>query len=183
MARGLRVFGPLRAWIRRCWLWENWQGWHPRRFEWYFTRKRAGVETRADEQALVFSAVELVIRSDQRVLEVGSGTGNYTVELANRCASVVAVDASSAMRRFLARRVRRQGIRNVGVRPGRLPDTLGDIGPFDGVVAIGVLNYVEDLEAAMKAFAAVLAPTGWIVVTVPPDSPEGRKYGDCPVSC
>jgi protein-L-isoaspartate O-methyltransferase len=111
-----------------------------------------------------------------RVLEVGSGTGCYTLLLARAVREVVAVDCSSAMRRYLERRLLREGIPNVEVRQGCLPNGVEGPGEFDGVLGVGVLNYVVDLEASLVSLADVLAPSGWCVLTVPADTREGRLY-------
>ncbi len=130
---------------------------------------------RRDEQ-LILPALDSVLEPDQRILEIGAGTGNYTVRVARRCQAVVAVDASPAMLGYLDDRLRREGITNVEPRLGRLPGEIGVPGRFDGVLALGVLNYVQDLDATLKAFAGALKPGGWAIFTVAPPSLEGRVH-------
>jgi predicted TPR repeat methyltransferase len=47
---------------------------------------------------------------------------------------------------------------------------------FDGTLAIGVLNYIKDLEGALKSLTSPLKPGGWTVFNVPARSAEGRIY-------
>ena len=165
--------------LARRWYIEDWQSWRPRLFEWYFTKTRVGSSTRAEEEAVVWSFVDPQIRPEHHVLDVGSGTGIYTARLVTKCSRVFAVEASPAMRSYLTRRMDREGegLRSkVEVLRGRLPEPLQVHGSFDGVVAIGVLNYVENLDAALKALAAPLSVGGWAVFRVPPDTDAGRKY-------
>lgn len=111
------------------------------------------------------------------MLEVGSGTGHYTTLLDELGAHVVARDASEVMVRYLRRRFEdKQPQRVPSVEVGRLPDDLRADGPFDGVLAVGVLNYIDDLTSSLDAMAGLLAPGGWVVFTVPPDNRSGRRY-------
>lgn len=158
------------------WYQANDAGWNPRWYEWYFRRVPVGAAIRAREAAAVHALVVPVIRAEQRVLEVGPGTGHYTTWLAARCRRVTAVDASPEMLRYLVTRLQRAGVTNVEVRRGRLPGPLELEGNYDGVLAVGVLNYVDDLDAALDALAAALRPDGWAVVTLPSRSLEGRIY-------
>lgn len=131
---------------------------------------------RRREQAAIVRALDGLAQASDRVLEVGSGTGAHTLGLARRCRAVVAVDASDEMVAYLERRLGREGISNVDARPGTLPDGLPVDGGYDGVLAVGVLNYLPDLEAALRALARTLRPGGWAVVTVPRNSPGGWLY-------
>ena len=158
------------------WYQANDVGWQPRCYEWYFQHVPLGAAIRARETAAVHALVASVIGAEQHVLEVGPGTGHYTTWLAARCRRVTAVDASPEMLRYLVTRLQRAGIANVEVRRGRLPGPLELDGPYDGVLAVGVLNYVDDLDAALGTLVAALCPGGWAVLTVPARSLEGRIY-------
>ncbi len=162
--------------IDRVWFYSPGTAWRPRRFEWFFTRTRKGRRIRTEERAAVTAALEPCWSSDGHVLEIGSGTGLYTAMLAETFGEVVAVDCSAAMRRYLQRRLWRSRIENVRVCEGCLPDGIDLPRGFDGVVSVGVLNYVADLEASLRTFARLAKPGAWFVFTVPADTPEGRRY-------
>ena len=111
------------------------------------------------------------------ILDVGCGPGTYTVPAARRCRRVIAVDPSPAMLARLRARLRAEpDVANVEVRSGWLPDALGVDEPYDGVISIGVLGYVADLERGLRALVAGLRPGGWAVFTVPPRTLEGRVH-------
>ncbi len=158
------------------WYQANDAGWNPQWYEWYFRRVPVGAAIRARETAAVHALVAPVIGAEQHVLEIGPGTGQYTIWLATRCRQVTTVDASPEMLRYLVARLQRASVTNVEVRPGRLPGPLELDGLYDGVLAVGVLNYVDDVDAALRTLVAALRPGGWAVVTMPSRSLEGRIY-------
>ncbi len=151
-------------------------GWHPGLYEWYFTRTRLGSALRARDLRVVFGALDSVLAPEHSVLDVGAGTGSYTLPVARRCRRVMAVDASPAMLEHLRSRLSREGVSNVETRHGWLPDGLETGEKFDGVVCLGVLSYVADLAASLEAMAGRLVPGGWLVFTVAPRTLEGRVH-------
>jgi predicted TPR repeat methyltransferase len=64
----------------------------------------------------------------------------------------------------------------VETRLGRLPARPGPEGSFDGALAIGVLNYIRDIEGALKMLVSLLKAGGWAIFNVPARSAEGRIY-------
>jgi predicted TPR repeat methyltransferase len=150
-------------------------GWAPQVYERWFRLNPYQAELRRREEA----AVEAVLaHGDERVdsaLEVGSGTGHYTLLLARRCDRVHATDSTDAMLRYLRRRLERDEVGNVTVASARLPE-LGVDGRYDLVLSVGVLNYLGDLAASLEAMAATLRPGGAAVFTVPLQTPGGRIY-------
>ncbi|WP_200906686.1 hypothetical protein, partial [Gulbenkiania mobilis] len=49
-------------------------------------------------------------------------------------------------------------------------------GDFDGVVMIGVFNYVEPFDAVVAAIAKAMRPGAWFLFTVVPPSLEGKVH-------
>lgn len=158
------------------WFWSDGEAWSPSLYEWFFQRTPPGRRFRAREQRAVVDMLTSRLCAGQTVLEVGSGTGHYTTLLDDLGARVVARDASEEMVDYLRRRWERERRSGTVVAPGWLPDRLDVERSFDGVLAVGVLNYVEDLGACLDAFARLLTPGGWAVLTVPPDDRSGRRY-------
>jgi len=151
-------------------------GWSPGAYEWYFARTPLGSALRRADERLILPALDEVLSADQRVLEVGAGTGHYTGRIARAARSVVALEPSPAMRHHLVRRLAAEGLRAVEVADGALPDRLAVSERFDGVVCLGVLNYVADLEGSLRALGEVVRPGGWVLFSVPPASLEGRVH-------
>jgi SAM-dependent methyltransferase len=150
-------------------------GWDPHIYEWYFGTP-LGAAIRAREEDATLDWLRTVMKPDHLVLEAGSGTGNYTVPVARRCERTIAVDSSPEMLRYLRERLAREGLANVETRLGRLPDLSKTPEKFDGVLAIGVLNYVEGLEESLRALVSTLKPDGWAIFNVPVATVEGRIY-------
>jgi ubiquinone/menaquinone biosynthesis C-methylase UbiE len=101
-----------------------------------------------------------------RVLEIGCGAGATAVELARRGHLVAALDRSPAM---LQRTRNHAVISGVGelVRPilGDAHRLLFPAGTFDLVLALGVLSWLEDPNAAISEMARVTRPDGHVLVT------------------
>ena len=150
-------------------------GWNPDSYERYFGTL-LGATIRKREERLVFEALGGYMEPSDSVLEVGAGTGNYTVPVARRCERLVAADSSPEMIRHLKELVIREHLANVEVWTARLPDEVRLDEKFSGVLTVGTLNYVEDVGAALRTLASVLKPGGWMVFTVPLSSVEGRVY-------
>lgn len=162
--------------FRQSWFLPDCVGWSPRGYEALFRWAPWATRVRCREEAAVLTLLDSVVARGQRILEVGPGTGHYTLALARRCASVVAAEPSAAMREYLLARLARAGIDNVQVRAARLPGPLADDTPFDGVLAVGVLNYVPELAASLRSLVAAMQPGGWAILTFPLRSAEGRLY-------
>ena len=150
--------------------------WRPELYERYFTRTPVGAVLRRRDDAIVHAALDRLLEPGHAVLEVGAGTGHYTVPIARRVARVVALDAAPDMVEYLRERNEREGLGNVEVGVGRLPAGVEPAGPFDGVVCLGVLGYVEDLDGSLHALAERLKPGGWALVSMPPRTLEGRVH-------
>jgi cyclopropane fatty-acyl-phospholipid synthase-like methyltransferase len=158
------------------WFRSGGQGWYPGLYEWFFSNTRRGTALRAREEEIVYEMLATILEPDHSVVEFGSGTGNYTVPVARRCAGVVAIEASEEMHGYLRERLYREGLVNVETRPGRMEDGGGAVEKFDGTLALGSLFYVRNLEEGLRAMALALKPGGWAVFSVPLLTPEGRFF-------
>ena len=67
--------------------------WRPELYERYFTRTPIGSLLRRRDDRIVHAALDRLLEPRDEVLEVGAGTGHYTLAVARRCARVVALDA------------------------------------------------------------------------------------------
>jgi ubiquinone/menaquinone biosynthesis C-methylase UbiE len=160
---------------RQLWFRPDHTGWDPRLYERFFDTLLGG-KLRTREELTIFDFLGDVLERSHSVLEVGCGTGNYTVPVAHNCARTVAVDASPEMLRYVRERLDQEGLSGVETRLERLPGGLGPAQSFDGTLAIGVLNYIKDIESALRSLASSLKPGGWAVFNVPARSIEGRIY-------
>lgn len=79
------------------------------------------------------------------VLDIGSGTGSWSLFMAERCARVTALDSSPGMRRVIARKIEEKEAHNVSVVAGHWPDA--DVGRHDICFCAHAMYGEGDLEA------------------------------------
>ncbi len=102
------------------------------------------------------------------VLEVGAGIGNITGRLMGRRLHYVAGEKDPLYLHALRNRFLRTP--NVDVRPldAAEPADFRNIGePFDTVLCVNVLEYLEDPRVVLRSAAQVLKPGGSLIVLVP----------------
>lgn len=98
------------------------------------------------------------------VLDGGMGPGRLCEELDRRGWRIFGVDLSAGMVELARRRLPEARERLVQGSIEALP--FGDA-TFDAAVAMGVLEYLDDLPAAVRELARVLRAGGSLVVTIP----------------
>ncbi|WP_460816262.1 methyltransferase domain-containing protein [Nocardioides korecus] len=106
---------------------------------------------------------------EQRVLDIGGGTGGFAVRVAGRGHRVTVVDPSPDALAALARRAAEQDVAD------RVTGLQGDLaglaelapdGGLDLVLCHGVLGLVDDPVAALRTIASVLRPGGSLSLVV-----------------
>lgn len=98
-----------------------------------------------------------------RVLEVGAGVGNFTRWLAHTADHVVVAEPDPAMAEALSS----VAPANVEVRAVPIEDLRGSEEQFDAVVAINVLEHIEDDGGAVRIAHGLLRPGGRLCLFVP----------------
>jgi SAM-dependent methyltransferase len=109
----------------------------------------------------------------ERVLEVGPGTGYYTLDLADWVApegEVEIFDIQQEMLDHTMRRAADRGLANVHPTQGDAQSLPYEDGSFDAAILTTVLGEVPDQEAALREVARVLKPSGRLIV--------GELFGD-----
>jgi ubiquinone/menaquinone biosynthesis C-methylase UbiE len=109
----------------------------------------------------------------ERLLEVGPGTGYYSLPVASRLApggTLTILDVQQEMLDHTMRRAREAGIANVEpVRADARELPFAD-DSFDGAYLVTVLGEIPDQDAALRELARVVRPGGRIVA--------GELFGD-----
>ncbi|MGY4707349.1 class I SAM-dependent methyltransferase [Candidatus Bipolaricaulota sp. J31] len=86
-----------------------------------------------------------------RVLEIGPGSGAFTIPLARAAGELVALEPSAAMREVLSRNLEKAGLANVRIVPRRAEEGLGELeGPFDLALASHSLYNVEPIDEVIR---------------------------------
>ncbi|MGH3040798.1 MAG: methyltransferase domain-containing protein, partial [Gaiellaceae bacterium] len=107
----------------------------------------------------------LAASAGERILDVGCGPGFYVAELLEEvgdAGSVVGVDASPQMLAVAAHRVERYS--NVAFHEADATSLPVEDGDFDAVLAVQVIEYVEDADRALAELHRALCPGGRAVV-------------------
>jgi len=115
----------------------------------------------------------LVPAPGERVLEIGPGTGYYTLDLAEWVrheGSVEVFDLQQEMLDHTARGARDAGVGNVVAQQGDARSLPYADDAFDAAYLVAVLGEIPDQDAALRELARVLRPGGRLVV--------GELFGD-----
>lgn len=103
----------------------------------------------------------------RRIIDIGSGPGVGTCELARRFpgSQVVAVDGSPAMLERVARRAAEQGLTaRVSTHLAELPDGLDDLAPADVIWASMSLHHIGDEVTSLRLLRRLLVPGGVLAI-------------------
>lgn len=119
---------------------------------------------RRQEARAVVDLVSTYANPGGRALEIGPGTGFYTIELARLFREVVAVEDSSTMAGLLREKLNGARVSNVTIANCDFM-TKPVEGRFDVAVAIGVLDYVGDPAAFVAKMCA--AADRAVILTAP----------------
>jgi ubiquinone/menaquinone biosynthesis C-methylase UbiE len=109
----------------------------------------------------------------ERVLEVGPGTGYYTLSVADWLGpegSLDAFDLQPEMLDHTMRRAGERGLANITPTQGDARQLPYDAAAFDAAYLVTVLGEIPDQAAALAELRRVLKPTGRLVV--------GELFGD-----
>jgi len=109
----------------------------------------------------------------ERVLEIGPGTGYYTLDLAEWIGpegTVEIFDLQQEMLDHTMGRARERGVTNVSASRGDATELPYEDDSFDAAVLTAVLGEIPDGDAALAEIRRVLKPGGRLVV--------GELFGD-----
>ncbi|MCK0150626.1 class I SAM-dependent methyltransferase [Marivita sp. S6314] len=101
------------------------------------------------------------LRPEDRMLEIGCGTGSTALELAPQVAHIVATDISDAMLSKGRTKAAEQGIGNVEFAQADAEHAPS--GPFDVVTAFNLLHLVEDIDATLAEIHQRVQPGGLFI--------------------
>jgi protein-L-isoaspartate(D-aspartate) O-methyltransferase len=103
---------------------------------------------------------ELAVQPEDRILEVGTGSGYLTALLASQGAHVYSVDIVDAFIKIAGERLAQHGLRNVTLEHGDAARGWNKHGPYDVIVLTGSVpvladSFQQSLNAGGRLFAVV----------------------------
>ena len=121
----------------------------------------------AEDAMLELTAHRAQLADGQRVLDLGSGWGAFSLWAAERypSASFTALSNSHTQREFVTAKAARRGLSNVHVIPGNAAE-LELPGRFDRIVSIEMLEHVRNHGPLLAQLCDALAPDGRIFAHV-----------------
>lgn len=118
------------------------------------------------------------------VLDLGAGTGEFSLAAATLCRMVYAVDISPAMLSVLRNKVAAQRVENLEIREGGFLSYRPQGDPVDVVYSRNVLHHLPDFwkVQALRRVHSMLKPSGVfrlcdLVYSFPPEETEARIGG------
>lgn len=104
-----------------------------------------------DYVALVLPRVTTYVSKSSRVLEIGPGSGAFTIPLARAVNQVIALEPSASMRQVLTNKLDEEWLTNVRILPHKVEEGLAELdGEFDLAFASHSLYNVEPIDAVMR---------------------------------
>ena len=111
------------------------------------------------------------LKPDDRVLELGCGTGSTAIELASQVAEITVSDLSQGMLAIARERAATAGVGNMQFHQGSVAQA--PEGTYDVVLAHNLLHLLPDLQAALALVSARL-PKGALFISKTPCLRESR---------
>lgn len=102
-----------------------------------------------------------------RVLNAGFGDGPQVLAYQGRYASMTGIDIQPDRLARAEKMLRSMGIANVELRAGNVEATGLDASSVDVVLAIDIVEHVQDPEKFLREMYRVLAPGGKMLITYP----------------
>lgn len=103
-----------------------------------------------------------------RLLEVGTGSGIFLLELSKHCKELYAIDNHDNMD-IVGDTCRQMGLK-CNLRKESIEKTSFQDGFFDMIVAVSVLEFVDNLQGALDEIKRILKPGGSLLTLCPQES-------------
>ncbi len=111
--------------------------------------------------------VELLnLKPDQTVLDIGAGTGDLSVAVAEHCSKVLAIDLSQGMLKHAEMKAQSKGLTNIEFIRGGFLTYEHNREPVDVIVSKSALHYLPDFwkQIALFRLSKMLKPEGKLLL-------------------
>ena len=130
------------------------------------------------------------LEPDDRVLEIGCGTGTTALHHAPKVGHIQATDISGNMIDIAREKAAAAGVGNVSFEVSSIDDLDSAPGQYDVILAHSILHLIEDVPRTLRQLRRMLKPGGLLIQSTPfiADSvpwlgwvaPLGRRLGVLP---
>ncbi len=117
------------------------------------------------------------LKSTDRVLELGCGTGSTALRVAPSVGEVVASDFSGGMIEIANEKLAAKGHQNLRFVQAPAMDAGQEDGPFDAVMAFNLIHLLPRPKDHIAAMAARLKPGGFLITKTPCLSKRAWLFG------
>ncbi len=116
------------------------------------------------------------VRKGMKVLDVGCGTGNFSIKLAKMGCEVIGIDISEEMLKVAEEKAKKEGL-NIKFYNMDVYNMEYEADYFDGIVSVTAFEFLEEPEKAIEEMFRVLKPNGYLLIgTINKDSAWGEMY-------
>lgn len=140
--------------------------------EWY--KSKLGNFVDEVETRCVFDLFKA--KKGMKVLDVGCGTGNFSIKLAKMGCEVVGIDVSEEMLKVAEAKAREEGL-NIKFYKMDAHQMEFEDNTFDGVLSVTAFEFLKEPEKAIEEIFRVLKPNGQLLIgTINKNSKWGEMY-------
>lgn len=126
---------------------------------WYIDKKGNFIDK--VETGLAFKLIE--IKEGMKILDVGCGTGNFSIKLAKMGCQVTGIDISDEMLNAARKKVAEQNL-DINLYNMNLYDLKFEDSTFDAVFSMSAFEFVEDVPKALDELFRVVKKNGQILI-------------------
>jgi len=119
---------------------------------------------RVPEREIALGAIQKIAKPNHSVLEIGAGTGRFTLEIAPLVSRVIAADISKNMLDCMSEKMAARKISNIKQIYGNFMDISFEE-RFDVIVSFSAIEYIKQNHALFAKISNLLAPGGHLIIT------------------
>jgi len=123
-----------------------------------------------------------LIRGDEAVLDIGAGTGRFSLAIAKRLTTgrVICLDLSEEMLQHLRQKAEKEGLHDrIQILRGEAAASRLESESVDFVMSNSVFHELSSPGSVLKEMLRVLKPGGWVLVTDFRDTTVSRLICRC----